>query len=178
MSNEAAIIPLYTQGEDGSIKVHVPNFLAEREKYSRYTKEQKAEILEIAFSVMEAGYSLDLVASQLNVSPSVVLKWIGDDAELEVRYENQKKVRARCLIEAVLGRLQAMQTPAEVRQAEVFGRYALKIAALLRPDEYSDRKNERAGAGGGQGLSFTLNFNHGDGQSERVRVTAGDHTKE
>lgn len=178
MSNEAAIIPLYTQAEDGSVKVHVPNFLAEREKYSRYTREQKDEILEIAFSVMEAGYSLDLVCTQLNVSAAVILKWICNEPELESRYENQKKVRARLLIEGVLGRIQVAETIQEAKMADMYARHAIKIAALLRPEEFSDRKNERTGVGGGQGVSFTLNFNHADGHNERVRVTAGEHTKE
>jgi len=171
--NGQEIIPLYEVDEDGKVKVNVPQFLSERERYSKYTEEQKAEILEIAFGVMEDGNSLDLVCTQLGVSAASILKWIGGNPELEDRYERQKKIRARGMIETVLGKIQTAQTYQEARIADIYARHALKIAALLRPNEFSDKK-ERGGGGDGQAVTFTLNFNHGDG--EQVRVTTDKHT--
>jgi hypothetical protein len=121
-----------------------------------YSPDERKHVTDTVFACMEAGESMSAACIRLQVTPGTIWRWLREDKDLKMLYDNIKVNRARAMIEAAIYEI---QTNPDYKIADMRARTYLRLAAVLNPKEFS----ERMMAGGGKALpnapvSFVLNF--------------------
>lgn len=139
----------------------------ERQVGQQYSEEEKRRIVEAALEHIANGNSLQHAAEQTGVSISSLYLWIEGNAEWGKVYEDLKVRRSRALMERAL--YEVDHNP-DYKQGEARARILMKQAALLNPNEFSEKVQSAArNASVNRAVGFVFNIG-----SQQARITQDD----
>lgn len=140
-------------------------------KGQHWSPKARADAVAYALEQMIDGNSLDAAAREMDINPGTLLGWVMGDKSAQIVYENSKIQRSRALMERALD--EAANNP-DYKKGESLARTYMRMAALLNPNEFSDKMhaNVMKHTAVGKSVSFTLIMHEGEQDRGALTVIA------